>query len=628
MSKKILVIENSLTVQKIFTKTLDNDDFNLRFESNLSSVVDELFDFVPDILLLNSDYEEPSSFDFVKLIRSIPCFKNLAIGMYTSTESSFDEEFALGVGANTFVRFDPKTLLLNIDELSEVSSGEKIDKAGIMQAKKDFSDKQLLLVSSEINRDLRMKNKIIKSLFDMMSSITSVEQVSAEFLSFIAEFCHVPAVGLYLVENDGPHGYVSMSSKMTDAEKEDFLKVCKSDFEDLDLDSSLSMLVPQNITTKANLDLFKIDNVPLSSYLHSKLLDKNGNGMGTIHVLRSGNFSTEQTDLFNFCAESASLLFDKVLMLKKKIFFERRIRKAFSMFVPEQMIDSYVNEVKVDDSINENEKDDKDAVKAEKRPVAVLFSDIRSFTSISEANKPEVMIAFLNRYFNIMCNIIKKHGGTTNKFIGDAIMAQFGAPVSYEDNTSRAVAAAYDMREALPSVPLGDLVLPDGLKFDIGIGINYGDLTVGSVGSDERKNYDIIGDAVNLASRLEGLTKTYGTKILISEFAKKDIEESGHSKDFVLRYLDDVRVKGKATAVPIYGVDVSQSEFSNVYRDCYEKGFSLYKQGVFNLAKEYFDKCLKDCNEDKAAKLMQERCIEFIKNPPEHWDGAIKFTTK
>lgn len=623
MSKRILILENSLTLQKVFTKTLDNDDFNIKFENKLENLIDSIFDFIPDILLVNSNFENPSSFDFVKLIHSIPCFKNLAIGMYANTETSFDEEFSTSCGANKFIRLDePKTLLLNVEELSEISSGEKIDKAEILQTRKNLDDKKLLSISSEINHETRMKNRILTSLFMMMNSITSVSDVVCEFLSFIAEFSHVPAAALYLIENDGPHGYMIISEKLTETERDDFLKVCKSDFEDLDLDSSITMLMPKILEPKIDLDIFRIEDIPLSSYLSTKILDMEGNAVGTLHILRSGNFSSEQTDLFNFCSENANLLFDKVLMLKKKIFFEKRIRKAFSMFVPEQVIDSYVAGVSEDDS-----EESKQAI-GEKRPVAILFSDIRSFTNISECNKPEVMIDFLNRYFTIMCNIIKKHGGTIDKFIGDAIMALFGAPVSYEDNTRRAVAAAYEMREALPSVPMGDLILPEGMKFDIGIGINYGDVTVGSLGSDDRKSYTVIGDSVNLASRLEGLTKTYGTKILISDSVKLDIEETNNEKEFIFRYLDDVRVKGKSTPVPIYSIDKSMDEYSPFYKDCYQKGFSLYKQGIFNLAKEYFEKCLKEVAEDKASKLMLSRCEEFIENPPENWDGAIKFTTK
>ncbi len=621
MSKDILIVESSLTLQKIFTRSLD--DFNIRFETNLANLIEVLFEYNPDVLLLNSDFDEPSSFDYLKIIRSIECFRYLPVGMYTGCESTFDEDFAASCGSNAFVRLDPKTLFINVDELSQVRSGEKHDKLLVSHAKAEYDGKKLLSISSEINKDMRQKNKIITDLFSMMKNITSIEDVVSQYLSLIADFTQSPLASLSLIENDGPHSYYIVSSKITETECSEFLKVCKSDFENLDLDSSLSMMVPYEVKSTANLDAFRDNDVPLSSYLCEQMYDDNDKPFGTIHILKSGTITKSQTELFNFGAKNASMLFDKVLMLKKKLFFEKRIRKAFSLFVPDQVIDSYVA------SVSDSPKDDeKKTALGEKRPVAVLFSDIRSFTNISECNKPEVMIAFLNRYFTIMCNIIKKHGGTIDKFIGDAIMALFGAPVSYEDNTRRVVAAAYEMREALATVPLGDLVLPEGMSFNIGIGINYGDLTVGSLGSEDRTSYTVIGDNVNLASRLEGLSKTYGSMIIVSDSVKKDIEENLKCHDFVFRYLDDVRVKGKATAVPIYGVDRDLQEFSQVYRDSYNKGFTLYKQGIFNLAKEYFEKCLADVKDDKASLLMKERCDEFISNPPENWDGAIKFNTK
>ena len=305
-------------------------------------------------------------------------------------------------------------------------------------------------------------------------------------------------------------------------------------------------------------------------------MSSNNTVLGTVNMVREGAFTTHQLDSLEFCTNLFNVLVEHAISLKKKIKFEKNIRRAFSRFVPEQIIDDLVNGSAQSDKVNVGEK----------RDVAILFSDIRSFTSISELNKPETIVAFLNRYFTTMCTIIKKHGGTIDKFIGDAIMALFGAPVSYEDNARRAVAAAYEMREALPTVPLEDLILPEGMNFNIGIGIHYGDVIVGSIGSSDKTDYSVIGDNVNLASRMEGLTKTYGSMILVTDAVKKDIyKTTGGNGDFEFRYLDDVKVKGK-------------------------------------------EKALAELPDDKAANLMLERCIEFEKNPPENWDGAITFHTK
>ena len=307
-------------------------------------------------------------------------------------------------------------------------------------------------------------------------------------------------------------------------------------------------------------------------------------------------------------------ILESTIRMKRKIKFERNIRKAFSRFVPEQIIDELVDGAETEAKVGVGEK----------RDVAILFCDIRSFTNISECNKPETVVGFLNRYFTAMCTIIKKHGGTVDKFMGDAIMAIFGAPVSYEDNARRALAAAYEMRETIDKIPLDDLILPQGMKFKAGIGIHYGDVIVGSIGSADKTDYSVIGDNVNLGSRIEGLTKTYGTMILVSGAVKDQIK----SNEFIYRHLDNVKVKGKEKPVPIYAVDRSIDDFTSKYREYYDKALGLYTKGVWNLAKEYFQKALDECETDMAAKLMVERCDEFIVRPPVNWDGAIAYNTK
>lgn len=615
MSKKILILESSETLQKVFSTTLSGEKYAVQFASDGKEALYKLFDFQPDLFLLNSDIQWPRSFEIVRLIRSIDGFQLLAIGMYANFPAPLDEKFALECGANSFVGLDPKTFVQKVDELASVPSVE-IDKKALSQIKNGFNDTFLFLKASELLHWDSCKNVMFSKLLSLIDTLESIESIVKSFLLLIAEVCEVPLAALYIIENDGPHGYYVTSANMEEKEISDFLKVCLADFEKVQQNFNSIKIFPKRLASESSLNRFYSKRVQFSSYESETLKSLSGNDrFGSVHIVSEGNITKEKRDFFTSCVKNTSAIFDKALVVEKKMFFEKRIRRAFSRFVPEQIIDSLV--MQADDT------DEKVGV-GETRAVAVLFSDIRSFTNISEKNKADVLVAFLNRYFSTMVEIIKKHGGTIDKFIGDAIMAEFGTPVSYEDNCRRAVAAAYEMRAALPSIDLGDLVLPDGMKFNIGIGIHYGDVIVGSIGSKDKTDYSVIGDNVNLASRLEGLTKTYGTQILVSQSVLEDAGENS----FYFRHLDDVRVKGKKNAVPIYAVDRSEDEFPPAYKDAYIKGMDLYKQGIWNLAKDYFEKALLAVKDDKAAKLMLSRCEEFIINPPENWDGAIAFMTK
>jgi adenylate cyclase len=184
------------------------------------------------------------------------------------------------------------------------------------------------------------------------------------------------------------------------------------------------------------------------------------------------------------------------------------------------------------------------AARPQSREITVLFSDIRGFTTLSETRAPEYIVDLLNRYFTDQVAIVRKHGGTLDKFIGDAIMAFWGAPVSDPDHARHAVAAAIEMAEALErfKAELGDI----GHDFDIGIGLNSGPAVVGFIGSEDRLDYTAIGDTVNLASRIEGQTKGVA-RVLIADATRRLAGE-----DFTYRDCGDHHVKGREQAVRLF----------------------------------------------------------------------------
>ncbi|WCL49018.1 adenylate/guanylate cyclase domain-containing protein [Leptospira sp. GIMC2001] len=188
------------------------------------------------------------------------------------------------------------------------------------------------------------------------------------------------------------------------------------------------------------------------------------------------------------------------------------------------------------------------AEEGEEKEVTVLFADLRNFTSLSEERSPKDTVSFLNDYFDTMVDVIHKHGGVIDKFIGDALMAYFGAPIPMQHPSRNAFKAAIEMNNELEILnqKLLNKELPT-LKH--GIGLHHGRVILGNIGSKKRKNYTIIGDTVNLASRLEGLTKQIDSDLIISNEVYLDLEESQKSQ---LELLSDIQIKGKKNSVICY----------------------------------------------------------------------------
>lgn len=185
-------------------------------------------------------------------------------------------------------------------------------------------------------------------------------------------------------------------------------------------------------------------------------------------------------------------------------------------------------------------------LRGQKLNMTVFFSDIRGFTEFSEKMDPVELSELLNRYFTPMSAIITRNQGTIDKYIGDAIMAMFGAPINYKDHAVKACAAALECVAALQNLNT-EFTEKNWPRIEIGIGINTGLMNVGNIGSETIQNYTVIGDNVNLASRLEALNKTFGTHIIISEYTYKIIKDR-----FKCRELGQVNVKGKKEPVRIY----------------------------------------------------------------------------
>jgi adenylate cyclase len=290
------------------------------------------------------------------------------------------------------------------------------------------------------------------------------------------------------------------------------------------------------------------------------------------------------------------------------------IRSVFKHYLAENVVDSVL---KGADALTFG---------GQRRRLTVLFSDIRSFTTYSERYTPEEVVTILGEYLTAMVDVVLRFGGMLDKFVGDEIMAVFGAPYYVEDHAKRACSTALEMIRTLDR--LKERWAQEGREtFEIGIGINTGDMIVGNLGSEQIFDYTVIGDSVNLGARLEGINKIYQTanNIIISEFTKEEVEG-----EFVTRELDLVRVKGKKKPVAIYEL-VGEKEiivYSQDFLEHYREGLQAYKRMEWERAVEAFKHCLSTKN-DEISRMYIKRCRHFMKYAPgPGWDGVFTLQTK
>jgi adenylate cyclase len=252
----------------------------------------------------------------------------------------------------------------------------------------------------------------------------------------------------------------------------------------------------------------------------------------------------------------------------------------------------------------------------ERKVLTVLFSDIRGFSAFAEGMGPEALASFLGEYLTPMTELVLESGGTLDKYIGDAVMAIWAAPVDVPDHAARACEVALRMQEAL--VALNKKWQAEGKpKVAIGVGINTGPMSVGNMGTPARFDYTVLGDQVNLGARLEALTKEYGVDILVGE-ATANAAGTG----FVFREVDVVRVKGRAGAAPVFEL-VGRAGARTDAR--FADALALYRKREFATAQQLFA----ELAGDDTAALMAKRCADLASSPPsEDWDGVYEQRSK
>jgi class 3 adenylate cyclase len=297
-------------------------------------------------------------------------------------------------------------------------------------------------------------------------------------------------------------------------------------------------------------------------------------------------------------------------------YFNNNLRRAFSTYLSEDVVEEIVSDPT------------RLQLGGVKRHMTAIFTDIRGFTGIAERLTPEHLVDLLNYYLSTMSDVILEQKGTIDKYEGDAIISFFGAPLELTDHAIRACAAAVVMKRLEADV--NKYVMENGISPSpllTRIGINSGEMVVGNMGTQKKMNYTIISNAVNLAARLEGVNKQYGTWILATDNTIK--ETAGW---FLTRRLDQIRVVGINEPVRIYEILETMEYSTHEMRqkiDLFHKSLELFESRQWNDAGKGFYKILKQYPDDGPSALYMNRCKQFLKNEPlPDWDGIFNILEK
>ena len=619
MTKPLIYLaEPSRILSKIIQTELEKLDYEVQCFKDGFSLLKQITTSTPNLIICDNNLAEIDGIEVCKILKTGSPKDSIPFILISADDSVFDFWIS-AIEANRVVLVKNDNIDYLIESVKSLLDYKYVEAEAFFETEEDESKESKskakktedeILVPWIVNAMSKSNFffNMSKNVIQLYASVSNFESLVEQIFRLIYSACSFDGIVLVL-DSQPAKVFISGTEYFDVSVADEFWNICKVEYEQ---QAKKNHTITYEEKYYENILLKQPEREKYESYRAFTLKNKNG-FVGTLHL------ASTKRKLFNYKIQSsiefilpalANILQEAVLHSQLTL-QESKLRTAFSKFVPEEVINDFLVSTESQELKNKNEK----------RNVVVLMSDIRSFTSISEVNKPEDVVNFLNTYFTHMVDIVKKYGGTVDKFVGDAIMVLFGAPISYNDNAKRAVQAAMEMYAQLEKIPCGNLKFPEGIKLDIGIGIHYGPVIVGQIGSADKTNYTVIGDTVNLASRLEGLTKLYGARIIISEAVRDELDESMNAL-----LLDSVKVKGKTESVFIYRVD--EKPLSKDFTQAYEKGFKSYSEGAFSLAVPYFEEALKFLPQDKAAKLMLERCNEFAENKPENWDGAIALTSK
>ena len=621
--KRVLIVEASETFANMLLEFLNGEGYETERAVNGLEGIKKVYGFLPELIVTDVEIPLFPGYQFTRLLKSRPATQKIPVIMFTSLGESKDKFWGKQAGADFYIEKSPENfeeLLKQVQRL--LNENNPVDYEQIKQEGKKITDNSLIEMINNLLEHKLFQTTITGLLAELSNKISSLEETVQGVFALLNNVCCAEICSLMIKDtDDGLLVYNANNGGYSREIEEDFKAITIADFN--------TRFSDYKVVSKELKDFFTPGerNERVESYI-MLTLKNSGEDYASIHIGTSIKeyFSPVVLDNLDVFLSSAAPIIANALHLRQMDILQKKTRSAFARYVPIDVMDEIIK------------KSLAQSTQGETRRVAVLFSDIRSFTTISENTQAQELVSFLNVYFAHMGNEIIAEGGNIDKFIGDAIMAIFGAPKTLENAAENAIRAAIRMVKALPQVDTSGITLPP-IGFGAGIGVNYGECVVGNIGFKNKQDYTVIGDTVNLASRLEGITKYYHQSIIVSEFAYAAAKDH-----FIFRKADSVRVKGKDHPVGLYTVyEAWQGEanedtpasltIDREALDQYNKGLKLYTMREWETAKQYFSKALSIAEgagkPDYLSSMYLSRIAEHQANPPPaNWDATITMTDK
>ncbi|MDA3951421.1 MAG: response regulator [Spirochaeta sp.] len=622
MSRVLLVDPSSLT-QKIVREALESRGHTVSAAEDGTTAWELIGTFRPSVVITETELPGVGGTMLTRLIKDTERTTGITVIVYTGSRSGREKARSTAAGADAVVWKDSD----GVDALLElIPSGA--DGAGDPATRGEHNADEVPKTdaggaAAEVLTDTLARTyertlfraQVLQQVWEVGEYLPSLPQTVEVLLETVGRVFELDIAAAILRFEREARVFVLPGARTFSSDVDDFVQIARDDFSrrpGTEMVQSTRQIV---LGTDARDDYahVRIDGKRISSYHILVLIDTADRFVGLLHLGHlSNNFFTGQiNDDLEALTRPVGTVLSNSVRYNETEERRRKINTIFSKFVPVEVIEDLLSQ-----------SEDAEMAVGEKRDVAILFTDIRSFTVISEHNTAENIVSFLNAYLEQMVRIIRRHGGYVDKFIGDAILAIFGAPISYQDNAVRAVRAAQEMAATVSEIDVEGLVLPDG-GFTTGIGVHEGTVIVGNIGSRDKFDYTVIGDNVNLSSRLEGLTKHYRTQVLMSDTVHRKV-----TAEIETREVDTVRVKGKEQATTLYST-VPAGSFDEESARNYHKALSMYRLGNWTIAIDYFRRVLERYPTDYLASMYITRCREFADDPPdENWGGAITLDFK